>query len=151
MVRETRVFLDTSVIFAAVYSEMGAARMILKLGEAGALHLCAGPNVLKEADAVLTRKSPKSKPLFAVLLDRARVRVGGTNWPDFLLQALRVVEYPPDARVLAEALAMGVDYLVSFDRKHLIDNPRLAALPFVLGTPGDFLAWYKDRLMQGPA
>ena len=67
MPNEPCAFLDTSVLFAAVLSETGGARLILKLGEAGVLRLRVGPGVLREADDVLARKAPKSKALFALL------------------------------------------------------------------------------------
>jgi len=71
------VFLDTSVPFAAVGSEAGGARAMLKLGEAGAVALWIGPWVLREMEGVLTRKSPHSKAYCALLLDRVGVQVGG--------------------------------------------------------------------------
>jgi predicted nucleic acid-binding protein len=71
-----KVFLDTSALFSAVHSETGGARLILKLGEAGAVELWTGPWVLREAEAVLERKSPSSKPYFALLLDRSHFQVG---------------------------------------------------------------------------
>lgn len=144
---ETRVFLESSVLFAAVHSESGGARLILKLGEAGAIALWVGPYVLQETDAVLDRKSPGSKARFALLLDRARVRVGPPSDAVALAQATAVIDYLPDAQILAEALASGVDYLVSLDRQHFVGNPRAASLPFPIGTPGDFLAWYRRRLV----
>lgn len=145
---EPRVFLDTSVLFAAVASDEGGARMILKLGEAGAVSLWVGPLVLSEADAVLTRKSPASKARFALLLHQANVHVGQAATPDTLEQACSVVDYFPDAQILAEALAAGVDYFVSLDKRHLVGNPRAGQLPFPIGTPGDFLAWYRKRLPE---
>ena len=145
---EVRVFLDTSALFAAVSSETGGARMILKLGEAGALQIWIGPWVLQEADRVIAQKSPKSKPAFALLLDRARVKVGDAASAEAREQALAVVAYRPDAQIIAEALTVGVDYLVSLDRAHLIGNPRLTALPFPVGTAGDCLAWYRTRLAE---
>jgi len=135
------------VLFAAVLSDTGRARLILKLGEAGALALWVGPWVLREAESVLRLKSPRSKPLFALLLDRASVQVAGEATQEALQQALAAVDYLPDAQVLAEALALGADYLVSLDRRHLVGNPRLAALPLPIGTPSDFLAWYRARLV----
>ena len=30
--------------------------------------------------------------------------------------------------------------------EHSAGNPRTVVLPFVVGTPGDFLAWLRDRL-----
>jgi len=145
---EFKVFLDTSVLFAAVLSETGGARLILKLGEAGAVSLWVGPWVLKEADEVLGRKSPKSKGLFALLLDRSGVQVGEETDESVLRQARLVIDYGPDAQVVAEALTLGVDYFVSFDREHLVGNPRAGELPFPVGTAGDFLAWYRERLME---
>jgi predicted nucleic acid-binding protein len=148
MVNEPCVFLETSVLFAAVLSETGGARLILKLGEAGVLRLRVGPRVLREADNVLARKAPKSKALFALLLDQAGVELGPA--PDAILldRAERVVDYAPDARVLAEALATQTDYFVTFDRQHFIDNPSVSGLPFPVGTPGEFLAWLRERLRR---
>lgn len=146
MAARVRVFLDTSVLFAAVISRTGGSRLILKLGEAGAVRLWVGQQVLQEADRVLARKAPGSQALFALLLDRAQVSVGPEPHETALVQSKAAVDYPPDAHVLAEALAAEVDYLVSLDRKHLVGNPRASALPFPVGTPGDFLAWFRDRL-----
>ena len=142
---ESRVFLDTSALFAAAISESGGARMILKLGEAGAVSLWVGPLVLNEAEAALAKKSPKSKAYFALLLDSANVQIGEPATPDALSLAASVVDYLPDAQVLAEALTVGVDYFVSLDKKHLLGNPRAGRLPFPVGTPGDLLAWYRGR------
>jgi predicted nucleic acid-binding protein len=144
---KTRVFLDTSVLFAAVWSEGGGSRLILKLGEAGAVSLWVGPCVLQEADAVLKRKSDVSRPLMALLLDRAQVQVGPEAGTEALTQAQSVVEYVPDAQVLAEALELHVDYFVSLDKKHLVGNPGVENLPFAVGTPGEFLEWYRHRLV----
>jgi predicted nucleic acid-binding protein len=142
------VFLDTSVLFAGVHSESGGSRLILKLGEAGAVSLWVGPWVLREADEVLGRKSTKSKALFALLLDWAQIQVGEEGSKDKLEQALLVVDYLPDAQVLAEALMIRVDYFVTFDRKHLPDNRQAGHLPFLIGTAGEFLGWYRERLTE---
>jgi len=146
---EPRVFLDTSVLFAAVWSESGGSRLILKLGEAGAVALWVGPTVLKEAEAVLRRKSPESRPHMALLLDRAQVQVGPEAGTEALAQALSAVDYLPDAQVLAEAVEIGVNYFVSLDQKHLVGNPRAEHLSFPVGAPGDFLEWYRQHLIEG--
>jgi predicted nucleic acid-binding protein len=145
---EIKVFLDTSALSAAVHSETGGARLILTLGEAGAIQLWVGPWVLREAERVIERKSPKSKAYFALLLDRSQVEVGHEAGEEELTKALTVVDYLPDAQVVAEALVVGVDYFVSFDRAHLIGNPKAEQLPFPMGTAGDFLSWYKARLVD---
>ena len=146
---EKRVFLDTSVLFAAVWPAEGGARLILKLGEAGAISLWVGPWVLREADAVLRHKSEGSRPHLVLLLDRARVQVGPEAGTEAVAHALAVVDYMPDAQVVAEALELGVDFLVSLDRKHLLGNPRAADLPFAVGAPGEFLEWARRQLVEG--
>ena len=146
---ELSVFLDTSALFAAAYSETGGARLILKLGEAGVMSLWVGPRVLREAESVLERKSLRSKGYFALLLDRARIQVSAEADEAALRKACAVIDYEPDAQVVAEALTIGADYLVSFDWVHLVGNPRAGELPFPIGTAGDFLAWYRERLMTG--
>ncbi len=140
------IFLDTSVLFAAVLSETGGARQVLKLGEAGVITLWVGPTVLSEADAVIERKSPSSKGRFALLLDRAKVQIGPVPEPSTQAQALAVITYAPDAAIVAEALAVQADYLVSLDRQHLVGVPHADLLPFLIGTPGDFLTWLRGRL-----
>lgn len=146
MADKVDVFLDTSALFSAMHSERGGARLILELGEAGAIQLWVGPWVLREAESVIERKSPKSKVYFALLLDRSNIRVGEEAGEAALEEALAAVDYLPDAQVVAEALEVGVHYFVSFDREHLLENPKTEKLPFVLGTAGDFLAWYREQL-----
>lgn len=141
-----KVFLDTSVIFAAVYSETGGSRMILKMAEAKIISIWIGPWVLKEAEAVIERKAPASKSLFALLLDRSHVSICQAADRQDELLAESIVGYKPDAQVLAEALTINADYFVSLDRKHLIGNPSLTKLPFPVGTPGEFLEWYKGHM-----
>jgi predicted nucleic acid-binding protein len=145
---ETQVFLDTSVLFAAVWSESGGSRLILKLGEAGAVSLWVGPGILREAEAVLKRKSPESRPHMALLLDRARVQVGPEAGTEALAQAQSAVDYLPDAQVLAEALDLNVVYFVSLDREHLVGNPGTKDLPLAMGTPGEFLEWYRHHVVR---
>jgi predicted nucleic acid-binding protein len=138
--------MDSSALFAAVHSASGA-RLILQLGEAGVIFLWIGPWVLQEVEAALERKSPRSKAYFALLLNRARVRVGTEPDASMIARAMEIVDYLPDAQVLAEAMAIGVDYFVTFDGKHLLGQIGAAQLSFPVGTAGDFLAWYRERLL----
>lgn len=143
-----KVFLDTSALFAAVYSETGGARLILKMGEAKVISLWIGPWVLQETENVIERKSPQSKTYLALLLERSGVQIGEQPRESTLQQASSVIEYLPDAQIVAEAMLIGADYFVSFDRKHLVGNPRAKELPFPIGTAGDFLAWYRKQLQK---
>jgi predicted nucleic acid-binding protein len=141
------VFLDTSALFAGIWSAEGGGRMILKLGEAEAIRLLVSPQVLDEIECALRRKAPSMLGLLTLLLDRSGVEVVPSPAPEVVQDCHALTGHSGGAQVLAAAWATGVDYLVTLDRKHFLENPALrAAVPFPVGTPGDFLAWYRAKL-----
>ena len=147
MTARISAFLDTSALFAGIWSAEGGSRMILKLGEAGAVRLLVGPQVLDEIESALRRKAPDMLGLLALLLDRSCVEVVLSPTSDTVRDSEVLTGHSGDAQVLAAAWAAGVDYFVTLDRKHFLDNPTLRdAVPFPVGTPGDFLAWYRAQL-----
>ncbi|HKZ54741.1 MAG TPA: PIN domain-containing protein [Anaerolineales bacterium] len=144
------VFLDTSALFAGIWSATGGARMILKLCEAGVIRLVASPHVLQELEGALRRKAPETLGLFALLLDRSRLEVTAPSSEESLKKALALTGHAGDARVLAAALDIGVDFLVTLDQKHMLEATALrSAMPFLVGTPGDFLGWVRGKLVEG--
>ena len=147
MPAKVSVFLDTSALFAGIWSATGGGRMILKLGEARTIRLLVSPQVLDEIESALRRKAPDMLGLLALLLDRSRVEVVPSPMPETVQDSQALIGHPGDAQVLAAAWAAGADYLVTLDRKHFLDNPALrGTVPFPVGTPGDFLAWYRGQL-----
>lgn len=144
-----RLFLDSSVLFAAIFSATGGARELLRLSSEGLLHLLVSQDVLAESEQNLRAKAPNRLADLVGALALAGVEI--TDPPDVttVQQCQRLVNYPNDAVVLAAAVAAGVDYFVTLDRQHFLDNAALrAAVPFPLGTPGDCLAWFRERLAQ---
>jgi predicted nucleic acid-binding protein len=146
MGNQPEVFLDTSALFAGVWSDSGGARQILKLAEVGLLKLSVSPQVLSEIEANLRRKAPDMLGKLAVLLDRVGLVLTATAPGSRYEAALALTGHPGDGRVLADAWEAGTDFFVTLDRQHFLDNENLrAALPFPLGTPGDFLLWYRQN------
>jgi predicted nucleic acid-binding protein len=142
--KKLRVFLDTSVVFAAVLSPTGSPRELFLLAEAGILKLVIGPTVLKECDEVIRRKVPGSLPALAQLLAATPAE---TSFPPSRRQIKTVqdyVHYEPDARVLAEAFNAKPDWFVTHDKEHFLKGRGKFNLPFEIGTPGDLLQRYKD-------
>jgi len=141
-----RVFLDTSALFAGILSAKGGARLILKLGEAGAIDLLVSPQVLDEAEGALRRKAPHALGLLALLLDRSGAEVSASATADAVEKSRSLTGHLGDAHVLAAAWAARIDYFVTLDRAHFLDNGKLiGVVPFPVGTPGDFLVWYRGR------
>ena len=144
-----KVFLDTSALFAGVWSDSGGARQILKLAEAGLITPIVSPQVLSEIENNLRRKAPDLLGKLAVLLDRVGLVLAVTAPVPRYEAALALTGYPGDGRVLADAWESRADFFVTLDRQHFLDNKSLrAALPFPLGTPGDFLLWYRQNYIE---
>lgn len=141
-----QAFLDTSALFAAIWSVEGGGRMVLRLGEAGAVQLVVSRQVLAELERALRSKAPDALPALAVLLDRIGVEVAPEPGREVLASCESLVAHAGDAVILAAAIASGADYFVTLDRQHFLENARLRqAVPFVVGTPGDFLVWFRGR------
>ena len=142
--RKSRIFLDTSVVFAAVLSPTGGARKLFLLGEAGLLQLVVGPTVLRECQEVVQRKAPASLPTLAQLLSSASLETSSAPTKKQISMAEVYVQYAPDAHVLAEAMLANPDWFVTHDKEHFLKQRGKINLPFEIGTPGDVLQRFKD-------
>ena len=146
-----RIFLDTSAVFAAVWSAADGARALLKLGEGALLRLVISQDVLAEIDDVVREKAPRKLADVALLLHAGHIEVSAKPSPRQIDMCREWVTYDQDAIVLAGALNAGVEFFVTLDRKHFLDNNKLRdAAPIAVGTPGDCLAWYRERLNAHP-
>jgi len=142
--RKSRIFLDTSVVFAAVLSPTGGARKLFLLGAAGLLQLVVGPTVLRECQEVVQRKAPASLSTLAQLLSSASLETSSAPTKKQISAAEVYVQYAPDAHVLAEAILASPDWFVTHDKEHFLKHRDKIHLPFEIGTPGDLLQRFKD-------
>jgi len=142
--RNPRVFLDTSVLFAAVLSPTGGARKLFLLAEAGILKLVVGPTVLTECDEVIRRKAPGSAPRLAQLLAAAQTETSAPPSKSQIKTAQAYVRSVPDARVLAEAIHAKPDWFGTHDKEHFLKSRSKIKLPFEIGTPGDLIQRFKE-------
>lgn len=142
------IFLDSSALFAGIWSAQGGARQILQLGEVGVFAIHVSKLVLQEVEGVVKRKAPQALGLLVLLLDRCRCEVTADERGVLLKKVQAFVSYKNDAVVLASAWKLGVDFFVTLDKKHFLTNTKLReVIPFQLGTPGDCIEWYKKRIV----
>src|SRR5918996_4765340 len=66
---QPRVFLDSSVLYAAVFSATGPARRLILKGLQGSITLCISDLVLAETKRNLTKNAPLTLPYFTILAD----------------------------------------------------------------------------------
>jgi len=142
--KKPRVFLDTSVIIAAVLSPSGGAHQVFQLGEIGVLDLIAGPNVIREADDVVRRNVPASLPLLAQLLAAGRLITSKIPTKNQIEKAQSHLLYTPEAHVLAEALAAQPDWFITHDKEHFLNRRSNFQFGFEIGTPGGLILAIKE-------
>lgn len=108
------------------------------------MQLVVGPNVLRECQDVVQRKAPTSLPNLAQLLASAALDTSQKPTRRQVESARTLVQYSPDAYVLAEAILAKPDWFVTHDKEHFLKHRSRINLPFAIGTPGDVLQYFKE-------
>ena len=141
-----RVFLDTRVLLAGLASRTGASNKILALAEAGLLTLVVSEQVLVEAEQNLKEKLPKALPEYERFLTTCPMEEVPAPSAAEVMSAKEIIQ-AKDASILAAAKNAQVDYLVTLNRKHFLEDSDVAIKSGLrIGTPGDFLAWWREQL-----
>jgi predicted nucleic acid-binding protein len=145
---EPRDFLDTSALFAGIWSEAGGARALLQLAEAGGIRAIVSVKVLAEIEEAMREKAPELLGDLALALDSCKLNVITEIKQESINRAREMIEYRPDALIVAAPIDANAEFLVTHNKKHFLSNTELQrSLEFPVGTPGDFLAWYRMRIM----
>ncbi len=143
-----RLFLDASVLIAAIASERGASRVILTLAEVGLVRPVVCPYVLQEVERNLHRKFPDLLPMYRRLLDILNPEQAADPLPAEVQRWAAIIA-PKDAPVLAAAIAARPHRLVTLDNKDFLANPQvMAQAGLVICTPGELLKQIR-RLLAG--
>jgi len=60
-----------------------------------------------------------------------------------------IISRAADVPIIVSAMKAEVDYLATFNRRHFIDDPTVAASSDLrIGTPGDALNWFRKRKLE---
>ena len=140
-----RVFLDASVLFAASYSETGSSRDLLREAVRGNLQIVVSQHVLEEAERNLAQKTPEVLPALHEPLTVIAAEVADRPTRPELEQAATCIALK-DAPIVAAAVKAKVDYLATWDRRHFIDDPRVAETSgLTIITPGELMAFIRKQ------
>ena len=140
-----RVFLDASGLFSASYYKTGSSRDLLREAIRGNLKIVVSQHVLEEAERNLSQKAPEALPAFRELLTLVAAEVAEKPTLEELKRAATYTNLK-DAPIVAAAAKAKVDYLVTWDRKHFIDDPKVAGKSgLMILTPDKLMAIAKKR------
>jgi predicted nucleic acid-binding protein len=139
-----RIFFDSSALIAGVISSEGAARALLVLSEMGQIDLFVSEQVIVETERNLARKVPVALPGFRQTVKDANMKILKDPSQSAVQESLYMIYDPSDAPILAAAIKAKVDFLVTHNRRHFLDDPKVAEKSGLrVGTPGDALMWFK--------
>ena len=144
---KVKVFLDSSAVIAGIISSTGAARVLLVMSETGQIEIFISEHVIVESERSLARKVPHALPDFRQALKDAQPKIIKNPTPKQIEDNLYLIADPNDVPILLAAMQANVDYLATHNRKHFLDDPKVAERSGIkIGTPGDVLAWIRENL-----
>lgn len=145
------LFLDSSALVAGAISSDGAARALLLLAEASRIRLTISEQVVAESERALARKVPRALPYYREVLLCSGLRIVHDPVPAQVQAQLGIIAHPADVPIVLAAMQSGVDFLVTLNRRHFLDDPSVAERSGLqIGTPGDALAWLRRELTVNP-
>lgn len=141
-----KVFLDSSVIIAALLSPDGGSAQILEFCEAGILKGYISTDIKRECENVVKRKFPEAEANLGKLIKISRLKITKKIKPNLLRYAKDWIEYLQDSKILAAAKQTEVDYLLTLDIKHFIKDSGVSGKAHIkIFTPGDFLKLFRKE------
>ena len=143
---KAKLFLDSSALFAGIASPSGAARVLLLLGETGQIALFVSEQVIAETERAVARKIPRLLPELRQAILKSGLLILPDPPVDAVLARLDWISHAADAPILVAAVQSEVDYLVTLNRIHFLDDPQVAVRSGLrIGAPGEALAWVRSQ------
>ena len=135
-----KIFIDSSVIIAALLSSDGGSAKIFKFCEAGIAEGWISNTVIEEVDRNIKRKFPELKLYFYKLLKVAGIRISKNPSKNMIREAEAWIKDRYDAPILAAAKLAKVDVVLTLDIRHFIKDTDVAKKSGMqIMTPGEFL------------
>jgi predicted nucleic acid-binding protein len=143
------LFFDSSALFAGVVSADGASRALLIVAEGGSITITVSEQVVAETERSLALKVPRALPAYREALRSTGLRIVQNPSAEDVRVYMNVIVHQADVPIVVAAMQAKVDYLVTLNRRHFIDDPGVATRSGVrIGTPGDALVWVRGQLAK---
>ena len=134
----SKVFIDSSVFFAAVLSPSGGSFRIFREARKRDITLYVTLYVITEVKRGLKMKYPGTLPHFFSFFLHFPIKIIADPSHRSIQQYINLLP-AEDAPILAAAVRAGATYLVTLDKKHFLNPLKSALLPVAVVTPGEFI------------
>jgi predicted nucleic acid-binding protein len=120
---------------------------LLLLAEAGQIVVTISEQVLVETERAIARKVPLALTDLRQAILASQAQIVRDPSPDEVSAHPNLISHPADTPIVLAAMQAKVDYLVTLNRKHFIDDPEVARSSGLnIGTPGDALSWVRGQI-----
>ena len=134
-----RVFLDAHCLYSALRSPSGASGRVLELAQCGFVTIAFTEQVLNEVSRNVHKKegaeASRRLSLTLALCDREIVENPSSEEEE----PWREITVEKDLHVLAGAMKANAHYLISLDKKHIVNAQVKNSFPIPIVTPGEFI------------
>jgi len=141
-----RIFIDSSVLFAAAVSATGASRALILLAEIGLLRLVICPLIFEEVERNLKVKAPEALPFFQRLQRALPWEIVSDPTLEEVQSCLNIIA-AKDAPILAAAIKANPHRLVTLDTRHFNRSEVKEVVKFPIQTPGELLTDIRKALI----
>lgn len=139
--KERRIFLDSSVVFAAVLSPTGGSFRVIREARMRGFSLCITRYVIQEVERGLTERYPRMVEYFHSFFIHFPFVIVRDPMPRM---TQKYMHYLPaeDTPILAAAISAKAKHLLTLDKQHFLIPLRNIPLPIKISTPGEFIQTY---------
>jgi len=143
---KVNLFFDSSALVTGVISSTGGARALLVLAETGAISIVVSEQVIAETERVLARKAPQALSVYRRAVILAIERIIRDPKLEMVEKHRKIIRHEADVPIIVAAMYASVDYLVTLNRRHFIDDETVTDNSGLrIGTPGDALDWLRRQ------
>ena len=141
------LYFDSSALVGGIISAQGAARALLLMAEARVLAITVSSQVIVESERAIARVAPHALVPFREAVRSSGLRIVRDPSPEQVQAHLDMSAHSADVPIVVAAMQAGVDYLVTLNRRHFVDDPTVSARSGLrIGSPGDALAWVREQI-----
>lgn len=143
------VFFDSSAFISGIISGKGAARALLLLAEDKRISIIVSEQVIVEVERNIAKKIPKILHLTREFIRETNLIIHKDPTKEEVNEHLNWVNHAADVPILVSAMKANVDFLVTLNTKHFLDDPQVTLKSGLrIGTPGDVLAWVRREMTR---
>jgi predicted nucleic acid-binding protein len=141
------LFFDSSALFVGIVSASGASRALLILAEHEQVVVTVSVQVIAETERAIARKIARAVPAYREAVRHTGLRIVRDPSPEDVQAHQHLIRHEPDVAIVLAAMQAKVDYLVTLNRRHFVDDADVVTRSGLrIGLPGDALAWVREQM-----